>query len=58
MKKVKSMELWRAKATCDIGIERLQAQSLFRDMNDSEQALYLLLQAVKDIALHLEKGEK
>jgi len=57
MKKVKNLELWRAKATCDIGINALNGEYLGTYARN-EKALYCLLQAVKDIATHLEKGEK
>jgi len=57
MKKVKNMELWRAKATCDIGIDAINDEKRSAYSRQT-MALYCLLQAVKDIAAHLEKGEK
>lgn len=52
--KEKNVELWRAKTTCDIGLDAMRDHKR-SELERHDHALYCLLQAVKDIALHLDK---
>lgn len=57
MTKPKNIELWRVNATCNIGLEAFNDETKSSYERQSK-ALYCILQAIKDLALHLEKGDK